>query len=245
MSAVALLLLAQSTAATTTTCDAQTEVVSEQRCMRYGQLWSTERSFRLALGTGFFSGGFDAGDRNYSVRAQSDKDGTGTRYSGERLGIGMVRTYGLDFDIHGFVSEHAYIGLDMAFGLGRAAPRYAIAADGWRYAPSSGVDLMQARVGGTFGFRIPARYLSLRVEALVGLEIVSISHDATRNGGTSSERASSVAATFLLEPRLAADIWTAPWATMSLWAGKDVFHLRDTSMGIMFSLHGRSFDGGL
>jgi hypothetical protein len=238
-------MLAQSTTATTTTCDTQTEVVSENRCLRYGQTWATERTFRLALGMGFFSGGFDASDRNYSVKAQSDKTSTGTRYSGDRLGIGMVRTYGLDFDIHGFVSEHAYIGLDMAFGLGRAAPRYAVAADGWSFAPSSGVDLVQARVGGTFGFRVPVSYFTLRAEALVGLEIVSISHDATRTGSGSTDRGSSVAATFLLEPRIAADIWTAPWATMSLWAGKDVFHLRDTSMGIMFSLHGRSFDGGL
>ncbi|MGZ3477149.1 MAG: hypothetical protein ACXWUG_26555, partial [Polyangiales bacterium] len=226
-------------------CDAQTEVVSANRCMHYGQTWATERTFRVVVGSGFFSGGFDASNRDYTVRADSNKGATGTRYSGDRLGIGMVRTYGLDLDIHGFVTDHAYIGLDMAFGLGRAAPRYAIAADGYSFGQTSGPDLLQVRMGGTFGVRIPTPYLSLRAETLVGVEVIAISHDATPTNGGATERGSSTAVSFLVEPRIAVDLWTAPWATMSLWAGKDIFHLRDTSTGIMFALHGRSFDGGL
>lgn len=239
LAALAFVTAAPSASAKSNQCIEQSDVVGDRLCGRYGSLWSVERSVPLTVAMGLWSSHVEPRGRQWY--ASSDKGGEGVGVSGAAMGMRSIQTVGFDFRFVGNLSPHVYLGMDTAMAF--AAVDSAVApTGGFTFRDKRTLDFVHVRHGLVLGARIPMGRLSFRVETLVGFDVVSASLDLRKNDGTWM-RGSVASLGLLVEPRVAADLWTSPWATTSVWAGTNFLHPNDRSMGVMFAFHGRPFDG--
>jgi hypothetical protein len=189
-----------------------------------------------ALGASLFTQSIAVDGHRFTTR-----DST---YGGDPLRLGRIQTYGVEGESRLFLGPNAYFGYMLGLGVGRAQSDTTFEADGHRYDASSGGGVLSFRTGALLGAALPLQRLRVRFESLVGLQMISLSHDVASTSGGATERTSSLNATFLLEPRVALDLWVGPRVTVSAYVGKDLLHLRDTTAGIGFSLHALRFDRG-
>lgn len=221
-------------------CVEQSDVTGDKVCGRYGDRWSTERTFPLVISAGFWSGHVVPAGHSWNANLGKDnpkKFGV----SGNALGMRAIDDVGFDFRMHGFATKSFYIGLDWAFAFGAVKPNLEPRTD-YELRDKGGLNWIHARLATVLGGRVPLGPFSARLEALVGVQIASLTLEGRRPGGE-WVKGSVTAVGLLLEPRLAVDVWTSPWSTISVWGGGNVLFPADRTMGLSFALHGRAFDG--
>ncbi len=222
-------------------CVEQSDVVGDRLCGRYGNGWSAERTVPLTAAFGFFTTHVEPRGRTWRAAVEKSSEGVGV--SGAAMGMRSMQTFGFDFRFVGNLSQHAYLGLDTALGFG--AIESAVApTGGWEFRDKKTLDYLHVRESLVLGGRVPLGRLSLRVEALVGFDVASAGVEM-RKGQGEWQRGSVTSIMLLLEPRVAVDLWTSPWSTVSVWAGTNFLHPNDRATGLSFAIHGRSFDGRL
>jgi hypothetical protein len=221
-------------------CVEQSDVVGDRTCGRYGDQWSTERTFPLVIATGMWSGHVVPSLHRWGASIGKDNPAR-VGIDGRELGITSVNDVGMDFRFHGYAAKHFYVGMDWAIALGKVNTKLT-QNEGFEFRDKSSVNYAHVRFAAVLGGRVPLGPLSARLEALVGLQIVSISMEARKNG-SDWVSASVTSAGLILEPRLAVDVWTTPWSTLTAWGGMSVIYPADRTMGLSIALHGRAFDG--
>ena len=92
-----------------------------------------------------------------------------------------------------------------------------------------------------FRSRLPLGPISLRGELLAGAEWIALQTYALSGPTAMAADASTV--TWLLEPRVAVDLWTTPFTVLSVFGTMPGFDSRATNGGVAFAVHLRSFDG--
>lgn len=221
-------------------CVEQSEITGDKTCSRFGSGWTTEGTWPLVLYAGFFTSHVEPAGHRWSGTPQKNaSDSFGV--AGSQMGIRTVDTAGIDFRFVGYATPFVYLGLDWGFAMGAVDSNVA-PTEGYTFRDPKGPDFLHARTSFVTGTRIPLGQVSLRLETLVGLDIVSMSVDVKKGTGDWT-RGSISSVGLLIEPRLAADVWTGPWSTISLWAGKNLLIPADHTLGLTFAIHGRAFDG--
>jgi hypothetical protein len=236
----ALLILLPREARAHSSCVEQSDVTGDRVCSRFGDGWSVERMPQLVLAAGFTTNHLVPSARNWTGTFGKDHP-TKFRVAGDSLGMRAIDDVGFDFRLTGFITKTTYVGIDWGLGFGSVQPRFA-PRDGYELRPKSGINFVQAKIATVVGARLPLGPFSVRLEALVGVQVASVSGELRPLNGQWVSGSFTNAA-LLLEPRVAVDVWTTPWSTITLWGGGNALYASDRSMGLSFSLHGRSFDG--
>ncbi len=233
------LLVVASPARADDSCVEVTNTVGERTCSRFGQFWSTERAAPLFTAFGAWSGLTQPG-RGFRHTVTDRAGSNEVQIDSARFIRGPIQSYGLDFRVGGMFARHGYFGFDMGVAAGHAsgAP---VRESGFQLAPAAGLNFIHMRFGPVLGVRVPLGKVSLRVEALTGLQVFALMTDARAPDG----RTSAGVALFggVVEPRLAADFWLSPDTTLSTWAGYNVLRPGDTTFGLSLAAHFRAFDG--
>jgi hypothetical protein len=182
----------------------------------------------------------------YSPSARDRFDGgvqsssSGYEFMGDALGNSPLRAYGPEIGIDWAFSPFAYIGADASWGTGSwwSQP---FAAGQTMVGPRGTVNEQMWLSGLRAGVRLPLGPVSLRTELLGGAEWVSLEQYATAAGGQALANAQSVF--WLVEPRVAADLWVSPFVALSAFATMPGFQPQATNAGVAVAWHPRSFDG--
>ena len=164
----------------------------------------------------------------------------GYQFSGDSLGDSAVRAYGGEVGLDWAFTSFFYAGAAAAWGEGAwsAAP---FAAGAMTIDPRATVNAHLWLTGVRGGVRLPLGPLSVRGEMLGGAEWISLQQYATI--GQSSMTATASTVTWLLEPRVAVDLWTTPFTAVSVFGTMPGFDSRAANGGVAFAVHLRSFDG--
>jgi len=245
-------LLATPSAHAGSKCVEVSDVVGHEKCSRYGDAWSVERTLPFLFRFGIRYGEIAASSASFREEL---KKGThpagyeGFTYRGDRLGVHALPSLGFDGGIAFFVIGQLYLGLEGGLGFGSittatfSAGRYVLSSD-------SGIDVTAFHAGIPIGYRIALGRASLRGEVLAGGTGVTVSHAASALSPnvTNESLPSTVSATawmFLVEPRVAADIWFTQHITFGAYAGVNVVDQASHSIGLSLAWHHRAFDGDM
>lgn len=221
-------------------CQEVSDVTGDRKCGRFGDRWAAERTVAGFVGIGTFSGIVQPGGKPFSGTVGKDA-ATTYSFDGGRFVDGPLRSYGLDLRVGGYLTDRMYLGWEWALGLGRARAA-AMESNGYTITPSSGANFFQGRFGPLVGARVPLGVVSLRLESLVGVQALWLSHQASRPDG-SVKNASVTNIAIVIEPRVALDWWAWPDTTLSLWTGTNALRPGDVTFGVALTAHGRPFDG--
>ncbi|HEY3817458.1 MAG TPA: hypothetical protein VGL81_09820 [Polyangiaceae bacterium] len=195
--------------------------------------------YPLVLSVGLRSLSYEPSSRDRfdgSVQASP----AGYQFTGDALGDSAVRTYGAELGLDWAFTSFVYAGAAAAWGEGAwsAAP---FAAGDMTIDPRATVNAHMWLTGVRAGLRLPLGPLSLRGELLGGAEWISLQQYASV--GPSSMTANAATVTWLLEPRVAIDLWTTPFTALSVFGTMPGFDSRAANGGFAFAVHLRSFDG--
>ncbi|MGZ3453744.1 MAG: hypothetical protein ACXWUG_19315 [Polyangiales bacterium] len=221
-------------------CTEVSDIVGERHCSRFGDFWAHERTIPIVLGLGMMHGSLSPDDRSWSANFGKNMP-TAYEFKGRSLGT-SVGMWGPDLRIHAFPTRWLYLGTDwaMLFGHGDTS---SFRADGYEIAPASGVNVIDGRFAFVTGLRTPLTAgVSLRVELLTGLELVTLRQIAAKPGEAMTAAGASHV-DFLLSTRFGLDFWNTPWTTLGVWMGTKPLHVGDLDFGLNFSIHGRPHDG--
>lgn len=165
---------------------------------------------------------------------------TGYQFTGDALGGSPVRAYGAELGLDWAFSSFFYAGAAAAWGEGAwsATP---FAAGPMTIEPRSTINARLWLTGLRAGVRLPLGPLSVRGEMLGGAEWIDLAQYASV--GTSSWTASATSVAWLVEPRVAVDLWTSPYTVVSVFGTMPGFDSRAANGGVAFAVHLRSFDG--
>jgi len=188
-------------------CVEVSDVVGEQACTQYGAGWSIERRPPITFRFGFRYADFSTSGATFGEQYGKRERPKGYRsfsYPGSALGVGSVAALGLDGGVGLFVWGQLYTGLEGGVSLGSTATTTFTTRD-VTLRDAKGVDVFMLHGGVPVGYRIPLGRASLRGEVLFGATYASISHVAS--GPVVPRDVSAGAGRWLVEPRLAADVW--------------------------------------
>jgi hypothetical protein len=165
---------------------------------------------------------------------------TGYAFTGDALGDSPVRAYGGELGADWAFSSYVYAGAAAAWGEGAwsASP---FPAGSLTIEPRATVNAHLWQTGLRAGVRLPLGPVSMRGELLGGAEWISLQQYATVGQASMTANASTV--TWLLEPRVAVDLWTTPYTVLSVFGTMPGFDSRASNGGVTFAFHLRSFDG--
>ncbi len=221
-------------------CREVSDVVGYEHCTRYGFGWAEEHSapilLELSLGPTFLD------TKNRTMSGSFGKNQKGSfEYPGSRVGHGVSdRSLGLRIGAP-FV-PWAYAGFELGFGGGSNKLPATTTSEYSVSASTSGINGFAFHGGAYGGLRAPLGYLSIRVETLFGGHMIGTSQIA-RDAKGSSRSATVNVATWVIEPRVYADVWVAPWMTLSVFGGINAVHFADKTAGLSIGFHGRNYDG--
>lgn len=134
----------------------------------------------------------------------------------------------IDFGAYVFVAGPVYVGPTFQLGwLTSATPRSSTPVS-----PEGGSFTQFAAALGVETFA--SETLSLRFEALAGWHRVVMPNDFDPNP--------SHAGSFVLQPRIALDVWGSSRFVFALWAGTDALHPTDFAGGLGLCLHFTDLD---
>lgn len=244
---VLLGVLFVSTTAHAKGCKEVSDVVGEQQCTRYGNNWSIERTFPITFRFGLryselsTSGAQFAEDYKKKRRPKGYK---GYAFDGESLGVPKLYSYGFDGGFTFFIVGQLYAGLDGGIGFSKVRSN-TINAGQFTLTDDSGVDVLTFHGGAPLGYRIPLGRASIRGEMFLGFTAVSVRHDVSApgvNGAPSSGAAT--AARWLVEPRIAADIWFTQHISFGAYGGVNIVD-KGRVLGLSLTWHHRAFDGDM
>jgi hypothetical protein len=165
---------------------------------------------------------------------------TAYQFTGDSLGDSAVRAYGAEIGLDWAFSSFFYAGAAAAWGEGAwSAPPFA--AGDLTIDPRATVNAHLWLTGVRAGVRLPLGPLSVRGEMLGGAEWIALQQYASVGQAQMTANASTV--TWLLEPRVAVDLWTTPYTAVSVFGTMPGFDSRAANGGVAFAVHLRSFDG--
>lgn len=243
--AAAVLLLPSRAEAGGRKCVEVSDVVGDEVCTHFGDHWSIEGKPPITFRFGFryaqlsteglsFKESFDKEDR--------PKDYVGYRFGGEALSVSTLSAYGGDGGFTIYLFDQLYTGVEGGLMLGSA--RTATFKSGSHtLSNAGGVDVLMLHAGLPVGYRVPLGRASIRGEVLFGGVLASVSQLDELDG--KSERKSAQAGRWLVESRIAADIWFTQHLSFGAYAGLNVIDSRGTALGLSMTWHARAFDGDM
>jgi hypothetical protein len=217
-------------------CAETSDVVGYEVCTRYGDDWSADRMFPVSFSLDLWDGAFDPNGRQFAATPCKDCSGPSFKWSG--TGTRLLETKGAGLRADAFLFGPVYAGLRIwAVGFGTNAVG-AVAADGTTLQGNGNMATWSWVPEMNFGVRVPLGRLSLRLEAVLGAQIMWLDQSST-----SGTQYSSGAVSTVIEPRAIVDVWATPNLTMSVYAGVNFLDSNERDMGVLFGWHLRSFDG--
>ena len=224
------------------TCAEVSDIVGRQKCSRYGSTWSTEESFPIAVGLNASYLSFATEGRTFKGGIKVGSKVTPLQYDGSALGKSGLGSGGIGVRITVFPHPVVYLGLEYGITLGRNQPM-SFSADGATYqATSKLVDTTGLSAGGLVGLRLPLGPVSVRGELFVGGYGVNL-YQSVVTGALSNASVAMAAGVPVVEPRVAVDLWTTPWLTLSGSYGRNVLDRGSQLGALSLTFHGRGFDG--
>lgn len=229
-------------------CVEVSDVVGDKKCSAYGDEWSIERkvpaTFRFGMRYADFSVGGLGFDESFK-RRNRPKGYSGYSYRGEALGLSTVSALGVDGGAAIYVWGQLYLGIEGGFSLGSTTTG-SFQTSGVALSDAAGIDVVMLHGGIPIGYRVPLGRASIRGEFLFGATGVSLTHDVRAlvperapAGGTTS------AGRWLIEPRIAADVWFTQHISMGAYAGVNMLDYGGRVFGISLTFHNRAFDGDM
>lgn len=183
---------------------------------------------------------------SYAPNARDRFDGgvqtspMGYTFQGDALGGSTLRAWGGELGLDWAFTPFTYVGVAGAWGVGEWSSQ-PFQAGSLMVEPRATVNARLWLTGLRAGVRLPLGPVSFRAEMLGGAEWISLQQLATVAATSMTADASS--AMWLLEPRVAVDLWTTPYTAFSVYGTMPGFDSRATNGGIAFAIHVRSFDG--
>lgn len=223
-------------------CREVSDIVGYERCTAYGAGWSVERTSPIRIDFGLHYLALAPRGRTLEGSFGTREPGA-FRYSGDDV-QGPLAALMLELRPSIFVVSGLYVGYELGAGAGHAALPGTTTSGGWRVgASSAAVNLFALNFGGVAGYRIPAGSVSIRLESMLGLRIISASQTAASDAYPSRREASVTLFTWAVEPRIALDVWVSPSITLAAFAGVNALGLGDRSIGLALGVHSRTYDG--
>lgn len=220
------------------------DTVGETTCRRYGSAWAIERETPLTARFGFRYGSFHtSGARfNDNTKKSQRRDGyKGYVFRGDALRVPTLTGFGPDGGVTVYVAGQLYVGAEAGFLFGSARTATFVAGDYELRDAGRGIDVMLWHAGIPVGYRIPLGRADLRAEVLGGGILGVVLHDISGPGAHESQ--ASVAARWMLEPRVAADVWFTQHISFGAYAGLNVADTGAPAAGVSLAFHARAFDG--
>ena len=153
-------------------------------------------------------------------------------------GAGAVRAESLDVDVGGYVLGPLYVGGEIQFGGGSipdarvsSAPDVTITGGNVYFAGGAIAGASSPRLGPFNG--------SLEVFAGGVGQLLTYDQKGSQCDGECQANVTS----WYVEPRVRLTAWLAPHWSIGAWGGAGVLNAGDGSIGLVFSMHMRSFDG--
>jgi hypothetical protein len=227
-------------------CTEVSDIVGEQRCTRYGRSWALERQFPITSFFGMRYSELSTSNTTFTeqLKKQSRPDGYHAySYPGEALGVKSLSGLGIEGGFGAFLYGQLYMKAEGAVTLGTAPLASFRASNGVHLAKDDGINVMIFHGGLPIGYRVPLGRAAVRGEVMMGVATTNVDHRVDAPGLPSSGSASQTR--FLVEPRLAADIWFSQHISFGGYFGMNVLDTDGRSRGFGFALtwHNRSFDG--
>ncbi|HEX8792543.1 MAG TPA: hypothetical protein VF765_16460 [Polyangiaceae bacterium] len=164
----------------------------------------------------------------------------GYSFNGDALGDAPLRAYGLELGADYALTPHIYVGLATAWGEGSWTSQ-GFQSGGVSISPRATVNSHMWLTGPRVGVRLPLGPVSFRAEVLGGAEWIDLQQFAGMAGSQMSADASTVS--WLVEPRVSADLWVTPYLVVSAFAAMPEVDTQAANGGLMLAWHWRSFDG--
>lgn len=220
-------------------CYEEFPIVGRSTCRKFGA-WDLFDLPRLALNVGFSVHTVPLA--NATVMGSVDK----TRSVGVPSAVfSGIDTTAVSFDWGptGFVAGPLYLGPKLQVGPAFfSGPK--TTADGYRITSNTGIYAGGGLLVGVAFHPRAMLPIGFRLEVLGGGRVVSVSgktEDTTAIAGAGTTL-SITAGSWLLEPRVAIEYWTAPWMSVSVFGGKNVVNANDNSVGLSFGFHMMPYD---
>jgi len=164
----------------------------------------------------------------------------GYDFTGDQLGSSPLRAYGAEIGADYGLTPLVYVGAAAAWGEGSWSAQ-PFDAGSTTVSPRATVNSHMWLTGLRAGVRLPLGPVSLRAEVLGGAQWIDLQQFATSGGMQMTADASTVA--WLVEPRVAADLWVTPYTVLSVFASMPDGSSSAADAGLMVAWHWRSFDG--
>lgn len=164
----------------------------------------------------------------------------GYAFNGDALGDAPLRAYGLEVGADYALTPLIYAGVATAWGEGTWSAQ-PFQADGVTVSPRATVNSHMWLTGVRAGVRLPLGPVSFRAELLGGAKWIDLQQFAGMAGGQMTADATTVS--WLVEPRVSADLWVTPYLVVSAFAAMPEANAQAANGGLMLAWHWRSFDG--
>lgn len=227
-------------------CTEVSDVVGEQKCSRYGAGWSIERSFPITFRFGLRYAEFSTSGATFKEQFKKKHRPKGYRgysFSGDTLGVPRLSGIGMDGGVTLFLVGQLYSGGEVGVGFG-SFHRRTFTTGKHTLSNHSGVNVTIVHGGVPIGYRIPLGRASLRGEMFMGFVSASVSHDVRAPTIPEAPSAASAGAVrWLVEPRVAADIWFTQHVSFGVYGGVNLVDTGGRVLGLSLTYHHRAFDG--
>jgi hypothetical protein len=194
-------------------CTEQSDVVGEERCSSFGDSWSVERRPAITSSFDLRHATFDPNGLTFTYKKNAKPP-----FSGSALRVVSLESYGLGFGVAYTITEAFYIQNDYGLTANSAT------------LPSGERDvLFMSDMTGGPGLRTRLKYVSLRLEADLGLTVAGIGKASAARG--------------VVRPAGGIEVWLSPYATIGAFGGVNLLAWRERIFGVVLTYHARALDG--
>lgn len=199
-------------------------VVGESPCTEFGEFWSVEGQSPINVQV--------TGGISRVVTFPSVTNDDGARTSGDTLTLGEVAV-----QIFWVPSPYLYLGggFGVGFGVGPGGTVIVPRGDS-----STSVTAGSLMVMPVVGARLPLGPVAVRAEVTGPLRAVGV---IGPTDALDQKRNTLDYGMISVVPRLILEVWTDHRTSLGLMGGADVVHLGGATFGLVYSAHGRAYDG--
>jgi hypothetical protein len=239
---VTFAMLEGSAGATARECVETGDTVGETTCRRFGDAWAIEREPAFTSRFGIRYGELKPAGVRFNDNNKTRRTGyRGYHVQGDRFGVATLSGVGTDGGVSVILVDQLYVGAELGILLGGARTATFTVDDYTLRDGGKGIDVFLVHAGAPVGYRIPLGRASLRGEVLAGGILAVVSHKMSGPNAPSEE--ASVGGRWLLEPRIAGDIWFTQHIAFGAYGGVNVLDSNALALGISLAFHNRAFDG--